>query len=204
MQLYFYDYICLAIIIIMPAIGYKKGAISSLLNWIGLIASFVIAWIGAPFVTNWLMNSVFINNVMTSLTRPLVNGDFINSLLFSGPLEGTGLSLDLIKQDSIINQLSSFLGERFLSILVFFLILIILKQLRAALGKSVKKANDVPVLGSINKFCGLFFSGVLGVIIAALLVYFLSNFATVTGNAEFLMELKTGNITGILMQWYVL
>lgn len=121
------DLVCLAVIIIFAFRGYKKGAIGSLISLVGLIASFVIAWTAAPWITEKLMGLPVIRSGLTAW------------------LGNAGAN-----QDVVLSAASKML-EMGIFALVVVIMIVIVHKIKDSLTKSEKFA----LVGAINKVFGL-------------------------------------------------
>lgn len=121
------DLVCLAVIIIFAFRGYKKGAMGSLINLVGLIASFVIAWMAAPWITDKLMGLPVIRSGLTAWLGNAGNN-----------------------QEVVLAAASKMLQMGIFALLVVIMIVIV-KKIKSSLEKSEKFA----LVGAINKIFGM-------------------------------------------------
>jgi uncharacterized membrane protein required for colicin V production len=204
MVLYQFYYICLAIILILGVIGYAKGAISTLLDLVGLIASFIIAWMLAPNMGAWLMNA---GGLGASLTAQLSN-----TLLQSSGASGLSSSLtNSLGMDQsalagavnsgITSNLQAFLqpvAQEILTVVAFFVLLILLNVVISLLRRFFRHVDKLPVLGTLNRLAGLALGVGMGCLIAAMVVTGAVVYAAATGDTTLAAHLSAGSVTAVV------
>jgi len=72
------DIICILICLVSGLIGYKRGAINTLISFGGFIASFAIAWIFSPVMAKWLISLGVFNSLMGTINTEAVAQTLIN------------------------------------------------------------------------------------------------------------------------------
>lgn len=213
MHFYLFDYISMGIMLILALNGYRKGAISSLLNLVGLIASFIISWIAAPAVSAYLMTIPKIQEMMLGWIVPLLQRSGMETLqsVRAGMLSGSGLTNEslnsLIQSGSIqvteaLNQTALVLGERLLSIIAFFVLLLLLNIVLGAIKHLFNKVNHVPVLGTLNRIIGLGLGGAIGILVSGVVIFIALTWATVSGDATLISQLTSGGVTAAITRLF--
>lgn len=173
---------------------YRKGLVRTV---IGLLSS-VVSLVGAYLLGNGLSEVIYdnaikdkiINSISTSVESNVSSTtsgvqsttsnlpDFVNRIL--GYL---GYSTDSINQSmnstihqqstNVANGIESVLEPIITSLLAFvliFVIFIILRFITGMLSKFICRAFDMPIISTINRI----FGGVVGIVYALVLIYFLS------------------------------
>lgn len=204
MVLYQFDYICLAIIVLLGVIGYAKGAISTLLDLVGLIASFIIAWMLAPNLGAWLMNA---GGLGASLTAQLSNtllqssgaGGLSSTLTNSLGMDQSSLAGAV--NSGITSNLQAFLqpvAQEILTVVAFFALLILLNVVISILRRFFRHVDKVPVLGTLNRLAGLVLGAGMGCVIAAMVVTGAVVYAAATGDTTLASHLGAGSVTAVI------
>lgn len=143
--------------------GYKKGAIDSLVNLVGLIASFIIAWLLATTVTDMILGI------------PVVQTAII------GLIGKTGAAQAVVM--SVVNKTV----KAFVFVLLFILLMVVVKKVKQWL----KIVDKIPIVGWLNKVIGLGIGILTAGLILSALLGFVYLIAQVIGNGNlqsFLLE----------------
>ena len=91
------DFIGILICSFSGIIGYKRGAINTLISFGGFIASFVIAWIFSPLLADWLIQSGVLNSLFE-----MINVEAISQSLIDLAAQQSGLTTALLAADAIL------------------------------------------------------------------------------------------------------
>lgn len=216
MNFYLTDIIGLAVILITALIGFKKGAISSILGFVGLIASFIIAWYAKSYVYDWLMGFDVVNQFVTSQTAAWIakNPAMVNWLNISstqlvavqGWLTRMGITgVDITSLTGAASgQVQTMLQPVIRTVfeLIIFIVLVILINIIVAILKHIGKAvNDVPVLGTVNRIAGFIIGALKGILLDAMIFLVYYYYALMTGNETILSQLANGVLTGIIVNF---
>lgn len=201
-----FDIVCVVILVIMGLIGYGKGAISTLLDLVGLIASFLIAWTVAPMASTWLIANTGIQSSMTNfLTNLLVNNTATSALASStSALTALGVSQEMVNQviqgnvTEGIQAMMAPMAERVISLLVFLVLLLLAGIILGIIKGLFKKINAVPVLGFVNRLLGMGIGVVFGCGLSVVVVMAVYTYAVIAGDGNLLTTLTTGNITAVI------
>ncbi|MGL4607643.1 MAG: CvpA family protein [Eubacteriaceae bacterium] len=161
-----YDIICLGICIIFAFVGYKRGAIKTLISIGGFIASFIIAWMFAPSLGEWLMQLDLFKNAIEALKIK----EICETIVLSG-FQGFGDSIPggnilLANSSSALSQgveaLLQFVIAGFAQGLAFGFIMLMMTIVIGILQKILGIINWIPIIGGFNRLIGLVFGGALG------------------------------------------
>lgn len=202
-----YDLICIGIIIVCAFFGYRKGAINTLINLLGLIASFVIARLLSPRLTELILSSKLVQNdliprIMEGLATK-INGShseiiaYLNHLSAFGDFAGNALTSSEISGNTTaaLQTVLDVLAQQFiqsLAFLIIFILCIIVFGIFKMLGRGV---NRVPVVGTINRVFGGAMGLVVGGVLSLLIIVIIFYYGLFTGDLELIQTMKTGLIT---------
>lgn len=161
-----FDIICIIICIVFGLIGYKRGAIKTLISFGGFIASFVIAWIFSPQMGEWLMGLGIFQNLIEVLnikgiSEGLISGGLQNIMgSFNGLETLLGATEQALSQggeivfQSLVKGIAGMISFGIIMMLVNLLVLIIQRIFSVI--------NHIPIIGGINRLIGLCFGLILG------------------------------------------
>lgn len=169
------DIIIAALLILGFFVYYRKGLLAAAVGIIGAIASLLIAFWASEKLTPFVYDNFVENKLGSFVQEKLVDGgsDYLSGLLgtdvdLSG-ITGTGGEdgVEGEKTGGIIGETVASNARNIvrtvLAIIIFALALLITRLL----ARLLRRANDVPLLGSVNKL----FGGVLGLAMGALWCY---------------------------------
>lgn len=137
------DLIILSIIVLTALSGYHRGFILSFLSLVKIFLSIIIARITYPYVIQFLTQSTNIYNSINNFLYPKITNLINERALFSA--------------DSITKLI--------INLLVMMVIYSIINLILSTIIVSIDRVFKLPVLNTVNKFAGLIFGLVKGVLI---------------------------------------
>lgn len=146
--------LCLAVAFI---IGYKTGFLRALVGFLGVIISAVGGYLLYPYVTSFLMKTPLydpINQwVLNGLNGYLQKNETLarlDELLMTYQAENT---------EALMNSMASGITTVIFNVLSIFVIIFLIKLIVFFLKKVTRLIHHIPVLGPINRFCGMILTG---------------------------------------------
>ncbi|MEG0377787.1 MAG: CvpA family protein [Eubacterium sp.] len=203
------DIICLVLIAGSAIIGYAKGAINTLINLAGFIASFVIAKLFSKTVTIWLLGlapvKAFVENTLTqNITAAIATQSsevigFVNEVLKLdglGALLSSGTAVDTAAlSDAVMTATQPFIFQ--VTEFFVFIIILLLAGLVFGIVKHVGRGlNRVPVIGLVNRITGFGIGVIIGGAIACLIISAVLYYGIFSGNLSIIQMVKAGMISG--------
>ena len=199
------DIICILICVVSGLIGYKRGAINTLISFGGFIASFAIAWIFSPVMAKWLISLGVFNGLMETINTEAVAQTLINvgtqdvainSASLQAIVKGTQAMMDQslsVMSDTImfgIAQSISFLIILFGVSLLFWIAQIFFKGV-----------SEIPIIGGINRLLGLLAGLVLGLCVFGIVLCGATVINTFTGGTANLPTYEESVLLQIGLPW---
>ena len=199
------DIICILICFVSGLIGYKRGAINTLISFGGFIASFAIAWIFSPVMAKWLISLGVFNGLMETINTEAVAQTLINvgtqdvainSASLQAIVNGTQAMMDQslsVMSDTImfgIAQSISFLIILFGVSLLFWIAQIFFKGV-----------SEIPIIGGINRLLGLLAGLVLGLCVFGIVLCGATVINTFTGGTANLPTYEESVLLQIGLPW---
>lgn len=199
------DIICILICVVSGLIGYKRGAINTLISFGGFIASFAIAWIFSPVMAKWLISLGVFNGLMETINTEAVAQTLINvgtqdvainSASLQAIVNGTQTMMDQslsVMSDTImfgIAQSISFLIILFGVSLLFWIAQIFFKGV-----------SEIPIIGGINRLLGLLAGLVLGLCVFGIVLCGATVINTFTGGTANLPTYEESVLLQIGLPW---
>ena len=187
------EIIALIIIVVSVIIGYKKGFVSSILNFGGVIIAYIGATLLDKPIATFIFNVFFRNSLIKSVNEKIIEAvgsktDAVNSFVDKFPklirpfFEDKFGSLTTSLNENIGSGaekiVDDFIGPAYVAVItmiVFFTLIIVLTFLVRLLAKLFVNINKVPLVGTLNSVLGLFtglLQGVVSVIILTILINF--------------------------------
>lgn len=161
--------ICLAIAFF---VGYKTGFLRAFVGFVGMIISAVGGYLLYPYITPML--------VKTPLNQWINDGvqSWIESYLSkqeAGQTENLFIKYNVIDLSGLTEAMTSGITLVILNVISILLIILLIKLGILILKKFTSVINHVPVIGTLNRLCGMILSGasfltVCFIIIAVLLL----------------------------------
>ncbi len=193
------DLMCILICSLSGIIGFKRGAIKTLISFGGFIASFVMAWIFSPLLADWLiqtgvLNSLFATINVEAVSRALIElgaqqsdlttsllGDTVSNMGQAVIEQGIATMTTLIIQ-GIAKSISFGIIVSGVSVLCW-----ILQIISAAISK-------VPVIGTFNHLAGMLLGVALGGAIIAVMLWLFSVINLSTGGVWALPTVENSSL----------
>lgn len=181
---FIFDIIALAIVIISVAVSYKRGFLSSIILFLGYLASVLLSVFGGRYLSNSIyekfIRSSIIDKVNVALgENPVIISivdtvgeiiesfpSFIKADVYSRFSSSDGVADFLISKNVAAEQLGETIADEVVApvvtgllqtvccLLIFVICVIIIRILASAF----TNVDKIPLIGSVNKF----FGGVLG------------------------------------------
>ena len=191
---YIVDIVIIALFVLVVAMAYKKGFLSTIIDTFALAISAVVSYMFCEPVAEGVYNLFVRNLVETRFTRVLDDissslsiADKVNAMIEGLPTSAVKLaevmgvnfkSLTLsmsggnnLSDEALINLAVEKIGHPIMinvtEVLTFIAMFIIITIALKFLAGMFKKANDIPLLGKLNAGLG----GVIGVIKAVAIVF---------------------------------
>ncbi|WP_303871436.1 CvpA family protein [Acetobacterium wieringae] len=197
------DLICILICVLSGIIGFKRGAINTLISFGGFIASFVIAWFFSPLLADWLIQSGMLNNLFAT-----INIDAISQSLMDLSTQQSGLTNALLGEavmsngQSILDQgitvMTEVIKHGIANSISFGILVMGVSVLCWLLQIIFLGISKIPVIGTINRLVGALIGMVLGAAIIAVMLWVFSAINLATGGVS---NLPTVEASSLLSTW---
>ncbi|WP_286945252.1 CvpA family protein [Acetobacterium sp. UBA5834] len=197
------DLIGILICVLSGIIGFKRGAINTLISFGGFIASFVIAWFFSPLLADWLIQSGMLNNLFTT-----INIDAISQSLMDLGAQQSGLTNALLGEaamssgQSILDQgitvITEVIKHGIANSISFGILVMGVSVLCWLLQAIFLGISKLPVIGILNRLAGAIIGVVLGAAIIAVMLWIFSVINLATGGVS---NLPTVEASSLLTTW---
>lgn len=197
------DLIGILICVLSGIIGFKRGAINTLISFGGFIASFVIAWFFSPLLADWLIQSGMLNNLFTT-----INIDTISQSLMDLGAQQSGLTNALLGEavmsngQSILDQgitvITEVIKHGIANSISFGILVMGVSVLCWLLQAIFLGISKLPVIGILNRLAGAIIGVVLGAAIIAVMLWVFSVINLATGGVS---KLPTVEASSLLTTW---
>lgn len=197
------DLIGILICVLSGIIGFKRGAINTLISFGGFIASFVIAWFFSPLLADWLIQSGMLNNLFTT-----INIDTISQSLMNLGAQQSGLTNALLGEaamssgQSILDQgitvITEVIKHGIANSISFGILVMGVSVLCWLLQAIFLGISKLPVIGILNRLAGAIIGVVLGAAIIAVMLWVFSVINLATGGVS---KLPTVEASSLLTTW---
>ncbi|MEL7661143.1 CvpA family protein [Acetobacterium wieringae] len=197
------DLIGILICVLSGIIGFKRGAINTLISFGGFIASFVIAWFFSPLLADWLIQSGMLNNLFTT-----INIDAISQSLMDLGAQQSGLTNALLGEavmsngQSILDQgitvITEVIKHGIANSISFGILVMGVSVLCWLLQAIFLGISKLPVIGILNRLAGAIIGVVLGAAIIAVMLWVFSVINLATGGVS---KLPTVEASSLLTTW---
>lgn len=202
-----FDFIIILLIAVMGIIGYARGAINTLISFLGMIASFVIAKLLAPVISEKLIATDFVQKMISDFSANAMNQllqEYSSSSLQTfAPLQdthGIGSVLSGLQNgEALLTGSLTPVMESIMSIVLFFAVFILCSLCLTLIRHLGKGVNKVPVLGFANRLAGLVIGAVMALVICWVILYLMVLYALFSGDAVLIQDLAGGMLTGPLI-----
>lgn len=176
----YYDIATVLVVFICFLVFYKKGLLSSAMQLVTTVGAIVVGFIASSRLTPVVYEKFAYPRLLALVTNKLnafyegktsgIGNGIIGSWV-KDYLGGEGAQASVTEQAaSIIEGSLANITNTVIKIVIFVVVALIASLLLKGLAKALKNANDVPVLGAVNKVLG----GAFGIVIAAVILILIS------------------------------
>lgn len=170
------DIICILICLVSGMIGYKRGAINTLISFGGFIASFAIAWIFSPVMGNWLIKSGILNSLFEAINMNIVAQSLVDLGAQQSSIANSAIGAAIINGGQVmVNQsvetLTDLIIHAIAQSISFGIIVVGVSILCWFLQIAFWGITKIPVIGLINRLLGLAVGLILGVCMIGVLLW---------------------------------
>lgn len=170
------DIICILICLVSGMIGYKRGAINTLISFGGFIASFAIAWIFSPVMGDWLINSGVLNSLFEAINVNVVAQSLVDLGAQQSSLANSAIGAAIINGgQAMVNQsvetLTDLIIHAIAQSISFGIIVFGVSILCWFLQIALLGITKIPVIGLINRLLGLAVGLILGVCMIGVILW---------------------------------
>lgn len=193
------DLICILICSLSGIIGYKRGAINTLISFGGFIASFVIAWFFSPMLADWLIQSGVLNSLFET-----INVEAVSQSLVDLASQQNGLTIALMGSaamsggESIIDQslttMNGLIMNGIAQSISFGIIVLGVSVFCWLLQLVFLGISKIPVVGTINRLAGMLIGLVLAGSVIAVMLWVFSVINLATGGVIKLPTVANSNL----------
>lgn len=141
------DIIILAIIGLSTLSGYSRGFILSFFGFLRVVLSIIIARLTYPYALNFLTKNTNIYNSVKDFIYPKI--------------------IDLTSGQSLLS--ADLISDLIIKLFVILIIYVLINMILAIIIRSINNLFKRPILNSLNKFSGLVFGLVKGVLLVFLI-----------------------------------
>ncbi|MDO4287643.1 MAG: CvpA family protein [Eubacterium sp.] len=193
-------------------IGYVKGAVNTLIGFLGMIASFIIAGIFSPMIASGIIDSPVVQSYLSGSVAPGLLEKFSQYSADALSQFGAQAGLDNLQgvADAVLQggtEAQSAIAAALTPVayqLVYgavFLILLILSGIVIAVVKRAGAGvNQVPVIGFANRLLGGLMGLVMGLVIGIVVTAAVLYFGILSGDVDLVQSVQAGPVTGELVQ----
>ena len=205
------DLICAGVFIGYALLGYWKGAIRTLIDMVGLIASFVLAITVAPVFARWVLDhpqwSLQLHSALATIVAKLLlagkGNRFLSSVLSPEIFNAlqSGQSIGEPELALVLKDYMSPLAGIAVQMVVFGAVFIVFGFVMTFLRRLARKTNDLPIIGAVNRGLGMVLGGIKGMALVVVGLAFLYFGALIGQNLPMLTTLEQGQLTGPVIFW---
>lgn len=170
------DLVLITISILSGIIGYKRGAIKTLISFGGFVASFVMAWIFSPALGKWLINTGVLDSLFKSfnietMAQSLLDFSAQQSDLFNSALGQAILGSGTTSTNQTIASVTDLITNGIAQTISFGLIVFGVSILCWILQILFSGINGIPVIGIFNRLLGLVLGLILGICMIGIVLW---------------------------------
>ena len=214
------DFVVIGLIAVFAIIGLYKGLIMSVYSFFAFIACIYASIKFSPIVADLLVKTPVFEWIRNFIAKNLVKW---SAEVFASQTAGTPAAADveailgtmpfpvmfkeslqerlpsfseLINSAGITDVVSGELARMIISVLSLFAIYIVLRIILSVVGVLLKNISKLPVIKQVNKFGGLVFGILQGVLAVYILCAILVLFSSMPGLAGVFKELETSLFAG--------
>lgn len=193
------DFICILICSFSGIIGFKRGAINTLISFGGFIASFVIAWIFSPLLADWMIQSGMLNNLFETINVEMISQSLIDLGAQQSGLTTALLGVETISGDqSIIDQsitaMTALITHGIAQSISFGVIVLAVSVFCWILQIIFLGISKVPVIGAINHLAGMLIGLILAGTFIAVMLWVFSVINLSTGGVSNLPTVENSSL----------
>lgn len=157
--------LCLAVAFL---IGYKTGFLRALVGFLGVVISALGGYLLYPYVTPLLMKTPLHGWIYSLVVNWLK--DYLSRNENISRLQNFFAKYQADSADGLISAMASGITTVIFNIISVILILLVIKLLILILKKFTKLINHIPVIGIINRLCGMVLTGASFITVCYLVV----------------------------------
>ena len=200
------DYICILVCIVSGLIGYRRGAIKTLISFGGFIASFAIAWIFSSLLADWLISLGVFNGLVNminleAVAQAIVDGVGQQGIFASGSVGESILTGGQNITTESINMITQALTWGIAYIVSFVILLLVSGIAFGILQAIFSGVSQIPIIGGINRLLGGAMGFILGLGLCVIVIWILTALNTFTGGAANLPNFEGSAISQVVTPW---
>ncbi|MBQ2615204.1 MAG: CvpA family protein [Clostridia bacterium] len=187
------DVILLILLGLFALWGWKKGLVKMGFGLLSFLAAIFMAKMLYPYCATFLRNTAVYEKLL-SLAEKQTPPAAVEG--------GEGVIGDILAKggDAISGALSGYIAELAINILAFVLVLILVKLLLMLFSRLLKLFTSLPVIGLVNRFAGLAFGILEGILVVTVLLAAIYVVAPLRENPTLSHQIEKSVIT---RQWYL-
>lgn len=195
--------IVLLLIMLGTALNYlRKGFLAGVTEMFGTLIAVITALFFSLKASPWFFEKFFktnfaeqVSNKLATTAETMLTSDIVKDVLSFLPssvveklMEGKDSLIAMVDPSTpglaaeLVDEIIAPIVTPLLSIIMFFVVLIVAKLLVSFIVALFANVNDVPGVGSLNKWMGFATGAVVGLLNVYIIVVALSAVATLTGN----------------------
>lgn len=218
------DLILICIIILCAVKGYIEGFFTSLINLIGRLAGFILAWYVSSAYSEKIFVSFFRQKTIDSVYEYLIStsdvsdvkqvlGEFVGIIpdrlmdSLAANAQGALTNLSSVTQQAAVSLVDSVIGPviiMIISVVLFAAVSVVAGIVISVVSKMLTFVNKIPLLGFANKLAGFGTGIVIGIVNIIIISFVLTLIAIITKNSlsflnmEVLTQSSVLSYTGII------
>lgn len=191
--------VCAALCIIF---GYKKGLLGTAVTLAGTVVPFFLAWFTAAPIAEKLMQ--------TDSISAFANGLIQKKIMVSGGLDPESSFIrtlaELIEKAGLnaqqyLNNFTGALGKTLVTVICFFVILIVCSLIVKVIKRIAVKTNKIPGIGFANRCGGAAVGLCIAAFIAIIIVGAVYYWYYFSGNTEGIESISRGILSGVIIRF---
>ncbi|HEY5556190.1 CvpA family protein [Acetobacterium sp.] len=200
------DFICILVCIVSGLIGYRRGAIKTLISFGGFIASFAIAWIFSSMLADWLISLGVFNGLVNMVNIEAVAQSIVNGVGQQGVFaSGSVGEAILTGGQNITTESVSMITQALtwgIAYIVSFVILLLVSGIAFGILQAIfSGVSQIPIIGGINRLLGGAMGFILGLGLCVIVIWILTALNTFTGGAANLPNFEGSAISQVVTPW---
>ncbi|MBQ7951220.1 MAG: CvpA family protein [Clostridia bacterium] len=167
------DILFIICLVIAFYVGYKTGFLQALVGFMGVIISAIGGYLLYPYITPMLMKTPLYDWVNAGVLEWMKG--YVEKSQANAQLDGLFVKYQVFDVTALTETMASGITTVILNVISILLIIFIIKLGILILKKCTKLINHVPVIGTLNRLCGVVLSGasfitVCFIVVAVLLI----------------------------------